>query len=55
MCPTQPQVYKSLEIEGRLQEFEVKLESFHATLHSVRCKIDDFFKDNKLLDDPLEK
>lgn len=55
MSPTMPQVFKSLEIEGKIKEFEIKLESFQPTLHLVRCKIDDFFKDNKLFDEPLKK
>lgn len=48
MSPTLPQVMKSFGVDD-IQAFERKLASFNITLHLVRCKIDDFFKDNNLL------
>lgn len=53
MSPTLPQVMKSFEIENHVKEFETKLEQFNITLHLVRCKIDDFFRDNNLFIEPI--
>lgn len=55
MSPDLPDVIKSFEMEGNLKLFETKVESLHTALHLVRCKIDDFFKDNNIFDIPVEK
>ncbi|XP_030024743.1 glycolipid transfer protein [Manduca sexta] len=47
MRPTLPQVMKCFEVED-VKIFQIKLASFNITLHLVRCKIDDFFRDNNL-------
>lgn len=41
---------KSFEIENKVKEFEMKLEKFNIALNLVRCKIDEFFRDNNLFD-----
>lgn len=49
MSPTLPQIMKSFEIDQDVKQFETSLESFNITLHLVRCKIDDFFRENDVL------
>ncbi|XP_026742873.1 glycolipid transfer protein [Trichoplusia ni] len=50
MSPSLPQIMKSFEIENKVKEFEMKLEKFNIALNLVRCKIDEFFRDNNLFD-----
>ncbi|PZC78565.1 hypothetical protein B5X24_HaOG202024 [Helicoverpa armigera] len=52
MSPSFPQVVKSFEMENDLSGFETKIESFQITLHLVRCKIDDFFRENNIIPEP---
>ncbi|XP_059054235.1 glycolipid transfer protein [Achroia grisella] len=47
MSPTLPQIMKSLDVDD-VKSFETKLLNFNITLHLVRCKIDDFFKDHNM-------
>lgn len=55
MCPNLPQLMKSLDVEDCVKEFETELERFNITLHLVRCKIDDFFKDNNIFNEPTQQ
>ncbi|KAM3963595.1 glycolipid transfer protein [Aphomia sociella] len=47
--PTLPQLMKSLDVDN-VEAFEKKILNFNITLHLVRCKIDDFFKDHNMFD-----
>ncbi|CAG5012521.1 unnamed protein product [Parnassius apollo] len=48
MSPTLPQILKAFEVEDNIKAFESKLSNFNVTLHLVRCKIDNFFRDHNL-------
>ncbi|XP_050345057.1 glycolipid transfer protein [Nymphalis io] len=48
MSPTLPQILKSFEVENDVSGFETRLTTFNKTLHIVRLKIDDFFKDQNM-------
>nr|UAX26440.1 glycolipid transfer protein [Galleria mellonella] len=50
MSPTLPQILKSLDVDD-VKSFETKLLHFNITLHLVRCKIDNFFKDHNMFDE----
>lgn len=47
MSPTLPHILKILDVEDA-KEFEPKLTNYNIKLHLVRCKIDDYFKENNL-------
>lgn len=47
------EVIKSYEMEGNIKAFGTKLENYLGPLRVVRCTLDDFFKDNKLFDEPI--
>ncbi|XP_045445966.1 LOW QUALITY PROTEIN: glycolipid transfer protein [Melitaea cinxia] len=51
VAPNFTQILKSFEVENNLNQFEEKLTNFNSTLHSVRTKIDDFFKERNLFSD----
>lgn len=55
MSPTLSHFRKAFKFPDDLKAFELALDNFNVTLHLVRCKIDDFFKDNNLLDKINEK
>ncbi|KAJ8725548.1 hypothetical protein PYW08_003731 [Mythimna loreyi] len=55
MSPTLPDVIKAFEMEDNLKLFGTKVENLHAAIHEVRCKIDDFFKENNIFNIPIEK
>ncbi|GBP71127.1 Glycolipid transfer protein [Eumeta japonica] len=48
MSPSLPQILKSLEVDQDLVAFESQLTTLNVKLHIIRCKIDDYFKDNNL-------
>ncbi|XP_013198142.1 glycolipid transfer protein-like [Amyelois transitella] len=52
MSPTLPQLMKSLDVGDDIKPFETKINNFIVTIHLVRCKIDDFFKDNDIFTKP---
>lgn len=49
MGPTLSQTLKLVE-EDDPSQYLAKLDSYHVNLHAVRCKIDEFFRDNDILD-----
>lgn len=49
MSPSLPQLMKSFEVDHDINKFESGLENFNITLHLVRCKIDDFFRENGII------
>ncbi|XP_075969407.1 glycolipid transfer protein-like [Anticarsia gemmatalis] len=52
MSPNMPQIMRSLNVnQNNVKEFETSLESFSISLHLVRCKTDDFFRDTNILSD----
>lgn len=51
MAPNFTQILKSFEGENNLNQFEEKLTNFNSTLHPVRTKIDDFFKERNMFSD----
>ncbi|KAJ8722810.1 hypothetical protein PYW07_003990 [Mythimna separata] len=53
--PSLPDVIKAFEMKDNLKLFGTKVESLHAAVHVVRCKIDNFFKENNIFDIPVEK
>ncbi|XP_047988672.1 glycolipid transfer protein [Leguminivora glycinivorella] len=49
LAPTLRQMLKSFGVDtNNIGQFKTRLTSFNITLHLVRCKIDDFYKDKKL-------
>ncbi|XP_063620214.1 glycolipid transfer protein [Cydia splendana] len=49
LAPTLHQLLKSFGVDtNNVASFKTRLTSFNITLHLVRCKIDDFYKDNNL-------
>lgn len=51
VAPNFTQILKSFEGENNLNQFEEKLTNFNSTLHPVRTKIDDFFKERNMFSD----
>ncbi|CAB3236489.1 unnamed protein product [Arctia plantaginis] len=47
MSPNLPQLLKSLEIDNLVKYIQIS-ESYNVKLHLIRCKIDDFLKDNNI-------
>lgn len=47
MSPDLPQLMTSMEIEN-VDEYIQISETYNAKLHLIRCKIDDFLKDNNI-------
>ncbi|KAI5636311.1 glycolipid transfer protein (GLTP) domain-containing protein [Phthorimaea operculella] len=50
MAPTIPQFLKSIEADDDLEVFRTALTTFNIKVHLIRCKIDDFIKENNLYD-----
>ncbi|XP_049866662.1 glycolipid transfer protein [Pectinophora gossypiella] len=53
MAPTLRQMLKAIEAEGDLKIFTETLTTYNIKLHLIRCKIDDFVKENSLFDETL--
>lgn len=51
VAPNFTQILKSFEGENNLNQFEEKLTNFNSTLHPVRTKIDDFFRERNMFSD----
>lgn len=55
MSPSLHQVMKSFEVDHDINKFETTLENFNISLHLVRCKIDDFFRENDVVKNAIQR